>query len=262
MSNANDPGADAEFHDLEPIHESEPVAASAPAPSAGRTPAPAAAASASQEIEKAPLMLQKAAMVLSIAALLPWLVPEGFNIYRLGAKVVILLGGWIAYCGVEYAHGGKTPLDGLGKAHKLALPLLSYVVILAGIGLTMLGGAWQGMIEASALAVGVLAWCGVHGYVRGGKFNPMMALVIPLFGLSALVNAVVVLTKGFDTVPMLLSVAGSLGVVGAGGFAGYTMVVAMKEAKAHGEAKKRAQVEARAEERRKKRGDGGPAVQS
>ncbi|MCC7015088.1 MAG: hypothetical protein IT454_21185 [Planctomycetes bacterium] len=257
MSNANEAGANSDLHDLEPLQELEPMPAepaNAAAPSAARAPS-----AAPQEIEKAPLMLQKAALFLVVATLLPWLVPEGFNLARLGAKAVILLGGWVAYCGVEFAHGGKTPLDGLGKAHKLALPLASYVVILAGIGLTLIAPAWQGMIEASGLAVGVLAWCGVHGYARGGKFNPMMALVIPMFGLAAFVNVIVVAVKDFEALPKLLAIVGSLGVTGAGGFAGYTMFLAMKEAKAHGEAKKRAQAEARAEERRRKRGDPGAA---
>jgi hypothetical protein len=88
-----------------------------------------------QEIEKAPLMLQKAALACGGRAAAVVRAGRLQASMRLGAKAVMLLGGWIAYCGVEYAHGGKTPLDGLGKAHKLALPLLAYfVIMLAGIG--------------------------------------------------------------------------------------------------------------------------------
>ncbi len=259
MSNAKDP----EFHELEPLeelHELAPLEELEPLPEdaggsaspAGRAPSSAPAPAADGGPEVAPLMLQKAALILIFAALLPWLVPEGFNLVRLGAKCVILVGAWVLYCGVEFAHGGKTPLDGLGKAHKLALPLLGYLLALAGIGLTMLAGQWQGMIEASALAVGVVTWCQVHGYVRGGKFNPMMALVIPMFGLAGVLNVAVVLGLDVGGLNKALAILGSLGVAGAGGFGGYTMFLAMKEAKAHGEAKKRAAVEARAAERRKK----------
>ncbi len=253
MSNANE----SEFHELEPLeelHELEPLPESAPP--AGRNRGPAvveAPRPAGVGEERAPLLLQKSALILTFAGLLPWLVPEGFNLPRLGAKVVVLIGAWVLYCGVEFAHGGKTPLDGLGRAHKLALPGLGYLFILAGVFLTLLGGAWQGIIEASALAVGAITWCQVHGYTRGGKFNPMIALVIPMFGLAAVLNLLVALGLDVDGLSKGLVVLGSLGVAGAGGFGGYTMFLAMKEAKAHGEAKKRAAVEARAAERKRKR---------
>jgi hypothetical protein len=142
-------------------------------------------------------------------------VPEGFDLFRLAAKAVVLAGAWVAYCGIEHAHGAKTPLDGLGKSHKLALPLLSYVVILGGVFLTLAAGEWQGIIEAAGLAVGALAWCQVHGYARGGKFNPMLALVIPMVGLAAFVNVIVVLFNDFEPLGKWLAVLGSLGVTGA-----------------------------------------------
>jgi hypothetical protein len=261
MSNAKDPEFHElepleELHDLAPLEELEPLPDESAGSSAEDRGAPRAAGGASAPSaggqEVAPLMLQKAALVLIFAALLPWLVPEGFNLVRLGAKSVILVGAWVLYCGVEFAHGGKTPLDGLGKAHKLALPIVGYLLTLVGIGLTMIAGKWEGMIEASALAVGVITWCQVHGYVRGGKFNPMMALVIPMFGLAGVLNVAVVLGLDVGGLAKALAILGSLGVAGAGGFGGYTMFLAMKEAKAHGEAKKRAAVEARAAERRKK----------
>ena len=241
MSNANEP----DFQELEPLPE---------LPTTGAADAPAGKGRGPGEIETAPLMLQQAAMVLGISALLPWLVPQGFDLWRLVAKVVVLIGGWVAYCGAEHAHGKKSPLDGIGKAHTLALPILSYVLILVGIGLTQLSDAWQGLIEASALAVAALAWTQVHGYSLGGKFNPTWALIIPMFGLAALVNIFVVIGLDVPGLAKVFAVLGSLGVAGAGGFAGKTMFVSIKEAKAHGEAKKRAASEARMAERRAKRG--------
>jgi hypothetical protein len=239
MSNANEP----DFQELEPLPEL-PTESPADGPkAAGRGP-----------IEKAPLMLQQAAMVLGISALLPWLVPQGFDLWRLVGKVVVLIGGYVAYCAAEHAHGKKTPLDGVGNANKLALPILSYLLLLVGIGLTQLSDAWQGMIEVSALAVAALAWTQVHGYSLGGKFNPTWALIIPMFGLAALVNIFVVFGLEVPGLAKAFAILGSLGVAGAGGFAGQTMFVSIKEAKAHGEAKKRAASEARMAERRAKRG--------
>jgi hypothetical protein len=51
----------------------------------------------------------------------------------------------------------------------------------------------------------------------------------------------------------VLALLGSLGVLAAGVMAGKTMVKAMKEAKAHGEAKKRAAMEQRKLERAAKK---------
>jgi len=264
MSNANE----SEFHELEPLeelHELDPLPESTP--SAGRASAKGAAAPAAPAAagggEQTPLMIQKAGLALTFAALLPWLVPEGFELVRMGAKVVILLGGWFLYCGIEHASGNKTPLEALGKAHKLALPSVAYLLMLVGVFLTLLakpvdekaGLPWQGMIEASALAVGVIAWCQVHCYVRTGKFNPMIALVIPMFGLAALINVIVALGLDVPGLAKALAILGSLGVAGAGAFGGYTMFLGIKAAKAHGEAMKRAAVEARAQERRRKRGE-------
>lgn len=258
MSNANE----SEFHELEPLeelHDLEPLPESSSSKGTSDRGGGVATASAPHPgemgAEVAPLMLQKAALVLTFAALLPWLVPEGFDLIRLGAKVVILIGAWVLYCGVEFAHGGKTPLDGLGRANKFALPALGYVVIVTGVFLTLASGEWEGIIEASALAVGAITWCQVHGYVRGGKFNPMLALVIPMFGLAALLNLAVAFGLDVDGLSKALLILGSLGVAGAGSFGGYTMYLAMKEAKAHGEAKKRAAAAARADERKRKRSD-------
>ena len=250
MSNSQDPASPSDFEELEPLQEL-PVDSKAPA----ATGSPKAA-QREGEIEKAPMMIQKAALGLLVASLLPWFVPEGFDVMRIGAKAIVLFGAWFAYCGVEHAHGKKTALDGLGKAHKLALPIAALVIMLAGVVVGALSSAaLGGVVEAVTVMVAAMAWCQVHGYSLGGKFNPSWAMVIPLMGLGALVNApFVLMSDAFDGAAKGLVALGSLGVLGAGGFAGYTLFLAIKEAKAHGEAKKRAQAEARMEERRRKRG--------
>jgi hypothetical protein len=251
MSNSQDPASPSDFEELEPLPELSGGAGGPPSKGTATAEAPRAP----EGIEKAPLMLQKAALGLLVASLLPWFVPEGFELMRLGAKAIVLFGAWFAYCGVEYAHGKKTPLDGLGKAHKLALPSIALVIMLAGV---VVGGmssqALGGVVESVTVMVAAMAWCQVHGYALGGKFNPSWAMVIPLLGLGALVNApFVLMSDSFDGAAKGLVALGSLGVLGAGGFAGYTLFLAIKEAKAHGEAKKRAQAAARGEERRRKR---------
>lgn len=250
MSNSQDPASPSDFEELEPLPELSGGTGGPPAKGTATAEAPRGP----DEIEKAPLMLQKAALGLLVASLLPWFVPEGFELMRLGAKAIVLFGAWFAYCGVEFAHGKKTPLDGLGKAHKLALPITALVIMLAGV---VVGGmssqALGGIVEAVTVMVAAMAWCQVHGYALGGKFNPSWAMVIPLLGIGALVNLPVAFTLNIDGAAKGLTILGCLGVLGSGGFAGYTLFLAIKEAKAHGEAKKRAQAAARTEERRRKR---------
>ena len=264
MTDAKDPGEHPELTDLEPLVvlvELPAGAAPAPAPApAGAGGVPAKPAAGPREIERAPIMLQKAALILAVSALLPWLIAaEGWNLPRIVAKVVILIGGWIAYCGIEHAHGHKTPLEALGKLHKLALPVLSIVVMLVGLAPLIDSGA-KAIVEKAALAVGLLAWAQVHGYAKGGKFNPTWALIIPLLGLAGLIMVVTVpfmaTVSGLNKV---FAILGSAGVAGAGGLSGYTLVISMKEAKAHGEAKKLAALEDRKRQRDAARArSGGP----
>jgi len=257
MTDAKDPGEHPELTDLEPLEPLEALPGDAAAIPPGAAPDQQAAP---RELERAPIMLQKAALILAVSALLPWLIADaGWNLPRILAKVVILVGGWVAYCGIEHAHGHKTPLDGLGKQHKLVLPILSLVLMVVGLAPIIDEGS-KAVVEKAALAVGVLSWAQVHGYSKGGKFNPTWALIIPLFGLAGLI---MIFTVPFmDTVSGLnkaLAIIGSLGVAAAGGLAGYTLVISMKEAKAHGEAKKKAALEERKRQRAAKRDkQGGP----
>ena len=246
MTDAKDPGEHPELDELEPLEPLEPLeelpeeAAAVPA---GQPAAP-------REIERAPIMLQKAALILAVSALLPWLMAdEGWNVPRILAKVVILVGGWVAYCGIEHAHGHKTPLDALGNVHRMFLPLLSIVVMVVGLAPLIDSGA-KAIVEKAGLAVGLLAWAQVHGYAKGGKFNPTWALIIPLFGLAGLIMvATVPFMETVSGLNKASAILGSLGVAASGGLAGYTLVVSMKEAKAHGEAKKKAALEERKRQR-------------
>jgi len=238
---------------LEPLPdlpESEPLAelpAGAQAQPAAAPPAGARGPSKPRELERAPIVLRKAALILAIASLFPWLQPGGWTLDGILAKLIVALGGYVFYTAVLHRHGDAVPgpLAKLGGLHRLALDLLAVVIALVGLFFTMrepLGFA--PVVERASLAIGLAAWCQVLDYEKGGKFNPVLGLTIPLFGIAALVRLITVFTA-FDPSSDIFTAIGDVGVLAAAGIAGYTMVIAMKEAKAHGEAKKRAAQEAR-----------------
>lgn len=212
-------------------------------------PTPSFSGGAPRELEAAPLMLRKAALVLSVAGLLPWLQPGGFDLMVLAGKAVVLVGALLFYWGVLAAHGEKAPgfVASLSKSNAKLPEWIALAVMVVGLAVPpyTLGA----IVERGALLIGTLVWLQVLAYEKGGKFNPVGGLVIPLLGVAGLGRIATIFSE-FDALALL----GSLGVVGAGGMAGYTMVVAMKEAKAHGEAKKRAALEERKRTRAAQKG--------
>jgi len=238
---------------LEELGEDLPEEAAEPArPRAGAGP---------RELERAPLVLRKAALILTVSALLPWLVPGGWDPLRVAAKALILLAGWLLYLGVLHSHGEQQKVPGvfqkIGDAHPLALDILALVIALVAVAPLIDPGdnKFGIIVEKAALAIGIGAWCQVLAYEKGGKFNPVMGLIIPLLGIASIGRVVTVFTDqgSFD----LFALLGSAGVTVAAVIAGYTMVLALKEAKAHGEAKKRAALEHRKAARKAKSAQGG-----
>jgi hypothetical protein len=231
MSDATTPEELPELEELEPL-----PGASAPA----RGP---------RELEAAPLMLRKAALILSVSALLPWLFPGGFNVMVVVGKAVVLLGALLTYWGVLAAHGEKVPgfMASLSKSNAKLPGWIGLGVMFVGVAVPPY--ALGAIVERFTLLVGTLVWLQVLAYEKGGKFNPIGGMVIPLVGVAGL-GRIATIFKEFD----VLALIGSLGVVAAGGMAGYTMYVAMKEAKAHGEAKKKAAVEERKRARAAQKG--------
>ncbi|HVS11892.1 MAG TPA: hypothetical protein VMS76_18645 [Planctomycetota bacterium] len=233
--------------DHEPLAELPPdVPARAPmeVPAPGAPAAGARGPSKPRELERAPIVLRKAALILAIASLFPWLQPGGWTLHGILAKLIVALGGYVFYTAVLHRHGDAVPgpLAKLGGLHRLALDLLAVVIALVGLFFTMGEPLRFGpIVERASLAVGLAAWCQVLDYEKGGKFNPVLGLTIPLFGIAALARLITLFTAEFD----VFTAIGDVGVLAASGIAGYTMFIAMKEAKAHGEAKKRAAQEAR-----------------
>ncbi len=261
MTTGNNPEELADLEPFEGIPNLDDAADLAPA---GDAPAPelleelpeetAAASPESstgpRELEKAPMMLQKAALVLTVAALLPWLVPGGWLIERVISKLLVCLGGYVLYMGVLHAHDEQVPgvFASIGKMHKSALTLVGTVLMVVAVAPLIDSGPFlTTIVEKAAVAIGLVTWCQVAGYAKGGKFNPMFGLIIPVFALAAL-GRLATMVSNFDFFALL----GSAGVAGAGGLAGYTMFLAMKDAKEHGKKKKQANMERRKAERRKK----------
>jgi len=231
--------------DLEPLEEMEELQELPD--SQPRT----AAKSAPRELEKAPLMLRKAALVLIVAGLFPWLAPGGWPLERVLAKVLVLLGGYLLHAHVLHDHDQPVPgfLAQLGGLHEKALMIAAYVLMLVGIVLpTAVGLPAETLVENAGVAIGLITFCQVVAYEKGGKFNPMFGLIIPLIGVGALGRLATMIAN-----PEPFALIGSAGVTVAAVIAGYTMVLAMKEAKAHGQAKKKAMMEARKQARRQKR---------
>jgi hypothetical protein len=237
--------------DLAPVEELSAPEPPEELPAEVEAPAPARPAkSGPRELEKAPLMLQKAALILTIAALLPWFVPGGWDVKRVIAKAVICLGGYVLYMGVCFTHDEKVPgvFASIGKLHKQALTILGAALMGLAVAPTIDSGPFaQTLIEKIAVAIGLVTWCQVATYAKGGKFNPMLGLIIPFFAFAGLGRLITVFGD-FD----LFALLGSAGVTGAGGFAGYTMYLAMKEAKEHGKKKKQVEMEKRKQARRAK----------
>lgn len=228
MSEATTPEELPELEELEPLNE---------------------AAGGPRELEAAPLMLRKAALILAVAALLPWLKPGGFDVNVVIGKAVVLLGALVYYWGVLAAHGEKAPgfVAALGKSNPKVPTWIGLAIMVAGLAVPPFAGA--AIVERGTLLVGALVWLQVLAYEKGGKFNPVGGLIIPMIGIAG-VGRLITIFKEFDA----LALIGSLGVLAAGGMAGYTMVVAMKEAKAHGEAKKKAALEERKRQRAAQKG--------
>ncbi len=239
--------------DTEQILRSTPTVPASTAPVAPPRSQPAAGAP--REMEKAPLELKKAGAVLFVAALFPWLSSGGINLDVMWAKLAVVLGACALYFGVLHRHGRPIPgaLRALGGAHPKLLSWLGSALTVVGVLLPMLliGAGKDGFsasVEVAAVAVGASLWVQIVDYSMGAKFNPVMGLIVPVFALAA-IGRLIFLSKKFDVLAML----GSLGVLVAGVLAARTMVVAMKEAKAHGEAKKRLAVEQRMQDRAAKR---------
>ena len=235
-----------ELEELDDLEELAPEAEAAPA-------AAPAAPGQPRELEKAPLMLRKAALVLVVASLFPWLTKTSWETNTLLAKVVVLLGGYLSFLSVKLGADEDVPgvFRAISGGNAKVLNIIGLIVMLVGVAPVVDAGASEPLrrvMERVFLAVGLIVVCQITTYEKGGKFNPTLGLFIPFAALAG-VGRLITLAAEFD----IWAALGGLLATGAGIVGGYTLFLAMKEAKEHGQAKRRAQMEARQAARRRER---------
>ncbi|MEX1026268.1 MAG: hypothetical protein WD226_14435 [Planctomycetota bacterium] len=147
----------------------------------------------------------------------------------------------------------------LKHAFPTALHLLA---LLLAVGAFVLPFVWLGNYDAKVASaeVGMFAWAlftwvHIRSYERWGSFNP----IFPLMFLGMLVAGFARVAAsasggGLKTGSGLMGVMGGLTVGVAGAMAAYTMYLSLRQAKAEGDAKKEAALEARRAARASKRG--------
>lgn len=211
-----------------------------------------------RKLEKAPLHLRKAALIAAGFSLLPWIGAVVTSVpLLLAAKAVVLAGIYVYYAEVCVRRGEAKKVPGFFgplQAIRNGQVLHAIALVIAVVGCSSLvdGADWRGWAEKGMLAWAAATWVHIYDYERGGRFNPLFPLMFlahltaGLFGFFGAVSA------GDKDIPTLVAMAGSLGVAVGGGFAVYTIVEAMKQAKIEGEAKRQAALEARRAARRQR----------
>jgi len=241
-----------DFDELEPLHEPMPKErAELPLePPPGAAPA---AGSQRRELDKAPLVLRKAAVVLLCGSILPWGSPEVSWVGSMAEKLVCYLGVWIFYQSHVLKHGGEVSglVASLGRKGPGLPMIVAGVVALVGLlPLATSGGEalalFKTVTEKAFLLLAGYTFVHIFDYEHGGKFNPMFPLLFLFAAIGGFLSIFTVVPQmsehGAGAVVALL---GTLAVTAAGCMSAYTMFVALKEAKAHGEAKRATALEAR-----------------
>ncbi len=257
-----------------------------------RRPA-APAAPRKRELEQAPQLVRKAAGVLMVGALFPWLssISTGGELpwgHWFGAIVLTLLAGGILMESAKHRAGLKANglVKSIDESHPMASLIAALACFLAAIVVCFMGeSVWTGgnaygemtrfieagtdpgaipdsardtfrfraVMEMGTLFLAVATLAHVLAYEYGGKFNP----IFPLMFIGPAVAGVLQALGAFSLMgrqPLVpLGIIGSL-IVAAGGFmAMYTMFVSMKEAKVQGEIKAAAMREERKRQRAARR---------
>ena len=212
-----------------------------------------------RQLEQAPIILRKAAKIVLIGSLLPWLVGpkagtvpvDWLTLY--GAKALALLAGWVFHQAFMATHGGKAWgfLDHLSKAHKMAVPVLAGFIAIGSfvpIFMTDALDQFAAIGEVTTLLLAAATFSHIFGYEHGGKFNPLFPLMFLGPGIAGLLGIFGAVGRfgGDGNKPALLAGLVGLIIVGVGGMmAIYTMVVAMKQAKLEGDMKRTVALEKR-----------------
>jgi hypothetical protein len=236
-------------------------------------------------LDQAPLHLRKAAVIVCVGSLAPWMGYQATALTYAVAKVLVLAGAWLWLKQIDHNWGPK--LAGLlGKLGDLELKpkkkddkkpvrkssvgadrpsalvhsfptglhVLSLALMLAGVAAMPFVDRLSGAPLGKAIAeLGMFAWAAytyvhIHAYERWGPFNP----IFPMMFLAMLLGGFLMVAGGLAVEgPLKAAMMGGGLVVGiGGGLAAYTIVEAMMQAKKSGDAKKAAAVEARRQARK------------
>jgi hypothetical protein len=202
-----------------------------------------------RELEQAPLLLRKAAVVVGIGAMFPFFtaLDEAAGITwgpLMGAKGLALIAGWIFHQGYMATHGGKAAgfIKKMADGHKLVPAIIAGLAAIGAIVVAIdCAAAGRAIGEVSTLLLAAATFSHIWGYEHGGRFNPIFPLMFLGPGIAGLLNVLGAAgafgIEGHQGNP-LLGMLGSL-TVGAGGvLAIYTMYIAMKQAKIEGDQKR------------------------
>lgn len=198
-----------------------------------------------RELEAAPIMLRKAAMILLAASLLPF--GAKMTAGAFAGKLILLCAAYVFHQGHVHKAGEKAPgfIASLAKNGLMPVLALAGLLAIAGFVVPSFIGEYpiSSMGEMVALALACFTYTHIFDYEHGGKFNPIYPMlflgpaIMGLLGILKLSEA--------EGLTMIAAALGSLGVAIAGFMAVYTMFVAIKQAKIEGDLKKQAAAEAR-----------------
>ena len=230
-----------------------------------------------RQLDEAPLVLRKASIIMGAAAIIPFAtVPMQLWPMIFVGKALILLGGWVFYQSHVFQHEPSKAagfVASIAKSGPAAVWGVFGILAIAGLwnfadvdalaGPLVLNGNHLLLIKAAILAeklvllLCLITFTHIYDYEHGGKFNPIFPLMYlggAVMGIGAVFNDIAT-PAGTKLEPNFIAALGAVGVAVGGCMAMWTMYLAMKEAKAHGERKKAAAAEARKaarEARRKK----------
>ncbi|MAF64741.1 MAG: hypothetical protein CMJ84_03655 [Planctomycetes bacterium] len=283
-----DPAA-ADFDDLEPLPVREPEPASEtesgiePAPDAAPAPSPVAPNSGAGEraaergapqgqvqkrdLDRAPLVLRKAALVLLAGSILPWGNPLASWGGTVAEKLLCFLAVWLFYQSHILKVGGQVHglVKNIGRKGPGSVMILAAVVAVIGLIPSATLGAealtlFKTFTEKAFLLLAGYTFVHIFDYEHGGKFNPMFPLLFCFAAVGGFLSVFTVVPAMGEAGPLaFVALIGTVAVTAAGCMAAYTMIVAMKEAKVHGEAKRAAALEARKAAREARGKSGGAA---
>ncbi len=201
-----------------------------------------------RDMEKAPLLLRKAAWWLIIGCLFPWGGVGAAWMWVVVEKLLIAAGLYTWHQAHLYRDGAKSAgfVQKLGAKSFKPLFAVVIVLILVGFAPIVSWGDHTAFAEKGFLILAGLTFTHIYDYEHGGRFNPMFPLMFLAPGLGGLFALVKIFGESESiAIQEILAGLGAALVAVAGWMAAYTMYVALKEAKAHGDRKKAEALEAR-----------------